>query len=286
MNGTVWLGADRFEGFGKCSVTELQSVPGPDWAEGYAIEQPGEELYLLAVSPLTMLGETGEPCGLNLAALADKLGVERVEAPFCGTALAEFGGYNRTWKCRAPAVTMYDRGSLFHLSAPKRPPRNDSVPIEREGLGVRRGEGFGQVLFLSPERFENLRNKASVERPVQGRENRSVRDGEYRWVMDHADKVRQCGAVPQPDRHPPGPVPAGALPRRGRRALYAHLDKNLHDRGARHGKKFEEMAALVHQVLDRPLAQTLGLEDCPDRRLELLNLLFDYSRKRNDGEER
>ena len=51
-------------------------------------------------------------------------------------------------------------------------------------------------------------------------------------------------------------------------------------------KKFEEMAALVHQVLDRPLAQTLGLEDCPDRRLELLNLLFDYSRKRNDGEER
>ena len=30
--------------------------------------------------------------------LADKLGVERVEAPFCGTALVEFGGYNRTWK--------------------------------------------------------------------------------------------------------------------------------------------------------------------------------------------
>lgn len=45
------------------------------------------------------------------------------------------------------------------------------------------------------------------------------------------------------------------------------------------------MAALVHQVLDRPLAQTLGLADCPDRRLELLDMLFDYSRKRNDGEE-
>ena len=37
--------------------------------------------------------------------------------------------------------------------------------------------------------------------------------------------------------------------------------------------------------LDRPLAQTLGLEDCPDRRLELLDMLFDYSRKRDGGEE-
>ena len=286
LNGTVWLGADRFEGFGKCSVTELQSVPGPDWAEGYAIEQPGEELYLLAVSPLTMLGETGEHCGLNLAALADKLGVERVEAPFCGTALVEFGGYNRTWKCRAPAVAMYDRGSLFQLVCSEAPPPERLRAVEREGLGIRRGEGFGQVLFLSPERFEALRDKAPVERPVRHQEDRRVRDGEYRWVMDHAGQVRQCGL----SRSQLGTLQAlcqQALARgRDTGALYAHLEKNLNDRGARHGKKFEEMAALVHQVLDRPLAQTLGLEDCPDRRLELLNLLFDYSRKRNDGEER
>ena len=181
---------------------------------------------------------------------------------------------------------MYDRGSLFHLVCSEAPAPERLRAIEREGLGVRRGEGFGQVLFLSPERFENLRNKASVERPVQGRENRSVRDGEYRWVMDHADKVRQCGL----SRSQIGTLQAlcqQALARgRDTGALYAHLEKNLNDRGARHGKKFEEMAALVHQVLDRPLAQTLGLEDCPDRRLELLNLLFDYSRKRNDGEER
>ena len=128
LHDTVWLGADRFEGFGKCRVTDLRPVSGPDWAEAYPIEQPGERLYLLAVSPLTMLGETGEPCGLNLAALADKLGVERVEAPFCGTALVEFGGYNRTWKCRAPAVAMYDRGSLFQLVCSEAPHRSGSGP--------------------------------------------------------------------------------------------------------------------------------------------------------------
>lgn len=80
-----------------------------------------------------MLGETGEPCGLNLAALADKLGVERVEAPFCGTALVEFGGYNRTWKCRAPAVAMYDRGSLFQLVCSEAPHRSCSTPLRTGG---------------------------------------------------------------------------------------------------------------------------------------------------------
>lgn len=208
-----------------------------------------------------------------------------MEVPFCGTAMAEFGGYNRTWKCRAPAVTMYDRGSLFHLVCSEAPDPERLRAIEREGLGVRRGEGFGQVLFLSPERFEALGDKAPVERPVQSRENRRVRDGEYRWVMDHAAEVRRCGL----SRSQIGTLQAlcqQALSRGGDTgALYAHLDKNLHDRGARHGRKFEEMAALVHDALDRPLAQTLGLEDCPDRRLELLNLLFDYSRKRDDREE-
>ena len=86
-----------------------------------------------------MLGETGEPCGLNLAALADKLGVERVEAPFCGTALVEFGGYNRTWKCRAPAVAMYDRGSLFQLVCSEAPtPELLHAPAHRR---ERRGHG-------------------------------------------------------------------------------------------------------------------------------------------------
>lgn len=112
---------------------------------------------------------------------------------------------------------MYDRGSLFHLVCSEAPAPERLRAIEREGLGVRRGEGFGQVLFLSPERFEALRDKAPVERPVRHQEDRRVRDGEYRWVMDHADKVRQCGAVPQPAGHPPGPVPAGPRPWPGHR---------------------------------------------------------------------
>ena len=59
----------------------------------------------------------------------------------------------------------------------------------------------------------------------------------------------------------------------------AHLDKNLNERGARHGNRFVEMNALVREVLETPMNQTLGVTGCEDRRLELLCLLFDYSRK-------
>ena len=113
---TVWLGADRYEGFGECAVSCLEQADSPEWMEKYGYhsgEKLGTDLYLLAVSPLTMLDEWGNPCGLDLKWLANQLGIENVEICFCATATAEFAGYNRTWKCSTPAVVMYDRGSIF-----------------------------------------------------------------------------------------------------------------------------------------------------------------------------
>ena len=283
---TVWLGADRFEGFGKCAVTCLESVDAPDWekAYGYSAEATGETLYLLAVSPVTMLNAMGEPCGLDTAALAQKLGVERVEVRFCSTSLVEFGGYNRTWKCRAPAMRMYDRGSIFQLVCSARPDAERLRTIQREGLGIRRAEGFGQVLFLRAELLEGLESKSAVSRPEQDQPVRRVRDAEYRWVMRNAERVRRCGL----SRSQIGTIQSlceqAIANGRDTSALYAHLEKNLHDRGARHGSRFSEIDTLVRQVLDVPMDQTLGMTGCGDRRLELLCLLFDYSRKGDEKE--
>ena len=282
----VWLGADRFEGFGKCAVTRLESVDAPDWekAYGYGAEAPSKTLYLLAVSPLTMLNAMGEPCGLDTAALAQKLGVERVEVRFCSTSLAEFGGYNRTWKCRAPAMRMYDRGSVFQLVCSARPDGERIQAIQREGLGIRRAEGFGQVLFLRAELLEGLESKSAVSRPEQDQTVRRVRDAEYRWVMRNAERVRRCGL----SRSQIGTIQSlceqAIANGRDTAALYAHLEKNLNDRGARHGSRFTEIDALVRQVLDMPMDRTLEMTGCADRRLELLCLLFDYSRKDDEKE--
>lgn len=282
---TVWLGADRFEGFGKCAVTCLESVKEPEWVKDYGVQgKVDQKLYLLAVSPMTMLNELGEPCGLNAEQLAKKLGIEHVEIRFCSTSLVEFGGYNRTWKCRAPAVRMYERGSIFQLACSEPPAVERLQSIQREGLGIRRAEGFGQVLFLRADLLENLRTKTAAKQPKIDRAIQQVRDAEYLWVMEKAERILQCGL----SRSQIGTIQAlceQAISNGGdTSALYAHLRRNLNDRGARHGAHFVKIDELVQDVLNKPLAQTLGISGCEDNRLELLCLLFDYSRKDKEKE--
>ena len=281
----VWLGADRYEGFGQCAVTALEGVEAPGWQScGYA---PGAQtdttLYLLALSPLTMLDAFGEPCGLDLDALAGRLGVERVEIAACSTAMAEFGGYNRTWKCRVPTLRMYDRGSIFKLRCSAAPKAETLLEVQCTGLGARRAEGFGQVLFLRRELLEGVRRKAdreeqtasAVETPAA-----KLRRARYRWVMDRSGELYRDGL----SRSQLGTIQAlceKAMASGDTAELLAHLEKNTGDRGAQHAARFRGIDRLIRQVLDTRLEQTLGVSG-PDgtvQRLELLCLLFDHSRK-------
>ena len=102
--------------------------------------------------------------------------------------------------------------------------------------------------------------------------------------MKNAERVRRCGL----SRSQIGTIQSlceqAIANGRDTAALYAHLEKNLNDRGARHGSRFTEIDALVRQVLDVPMDRTLEMTGCADRRLELLCLLFDYSRKGDEKE--
>lgn len=68
--------------------------------------------------------------------------------------------------------------------------------------------------------------------------------------------------------------------------LYAYLDHNLNERGAKHGNRFEEINREVRKVLETPLEETLKVAgpDSTAERLRLLCMLFDYSRKLGNGE--
>lgn len=289
LSDTVWLGADRYEGFGKCSVTNCRAVERPDWISAYGYrsqDEIGTELYLLAVSPLTMLNEVGDPCGLDLETLAEQLGVSSVEIRFCSTSLAEFGGYNRTWKCRASAVRMYDQGSVFHLACDKAPSFEKLQSLQWQGMGIRRAEGFGQILFLRPELFEGLCRKRHIqrERSSSEREAAALRRKKYEWVMDHSGEI-ESGELSTNQVNTIQALFKKAIAQGGRLTeLETYLEKNLTGRGVRHGKRFRKVGALIQSVLDTPLDQTLGLEDTPcadsvSERLRLLCLLFDFSRK-------
>lgn len=290
LSGAVWLGADRFAGFGKCSVT-LEAAEQPSWLEEYGYrkqEEIGKDLYLLAVSPLTMLNGLGEPCGLDETRLAQKLNVEWVKLLYCSTSMTQDGSYNRAWQCRAPSVRMYDRGSLFHLVCSQPPMLERVRQLQEEGLGIRRAEGFGQVLFLPEAALRGLKKKESVqperdEKADAGRRQiAAVRQARYRWVMDSLPKLNRFGL----SRSQLGTVQSlceKAIAKGGDRSeLDRFLGYNEDERGILHGNRFKEFNRFVRGVLDVPLGKTIESDLCGDTmtaRLELLCLLFNHSRK-------
>lgn len=293
FGSTVWIGADRYEGYGKCTVERMESVEHPGWTDAYGCrgqEDVSTTLYLLALSPLTMLDRWGNPAGLDLESLARLLGVTRVELEHCSTSTAEYGSYNRTWQCREPALPMYDRGSIFKLSCDRAPRLENVRAIEGKGLGVRTAEGFGQVLFLRGDLFEGLRRKQALrtETPEQAMPAALVRRAKYSWIMARSGQLRRGGL----SKSQLGTIQAlceKAVAKGGDTAeLTEFFHRNLHERGARHASRFTGIAALIQEVMDpdRPLSDMIGTacEDSPTARLELLCQLFNYSRKGKEAD--
>ncbi len=276
LSGQIWLGADRFGGYGRCCVEECKPVARPAWREAYGCQEPNQmdrRLYMLALSPVAMVNQTGEVCGLEEETLAHALEVERVQMVRCSTAVSEYGGYNRTWASRVPTARMYDRGSLFLLECSSTPTLTALHRLEQNGIGIRRAEGFGQVLFLRKGLLEGITAKkleqpGSAEAAPNAVEQRRQR---IRWIMETAEKVQKMSLSPSQL----GSVQSQcerAIAQGGDTAeLEGFLQKNLTERGAKHGAKFVQIEALVRS--------TLNQDSDKIRQLRLLCDLFDYQRK-------
>lgn len=293
FSGDIWIGADRFEGYGRCSVMGVEAVEQPGWLDAYGYhcqEELGTTLYLLALSPLTMLDSLGEPCGLNEGALAKLLGVGSVAIQVCSTTISEFGSYNRTWQCREPALPMYDRGSIFKLRCDRIPQMDKLRALEWTGLGARPAEGFGQVLFLRAELFEGLCQKRAFREDTP-REQVSAaaaeRRARYQWIMKHSGDLHLDGLSKSQLGTIQSLCENAAANGGGTEKLEKYLQKNLNDRGARHGSRFQKISELVRETVNQPLSATLGAgcEDSKAARLKLLCQLFNYSRKGKGGDQ-
>ena len=282
--GDVWIGADRYSGFGKCELTLLEAAEEPAWRAVYGCSSRDDydtDLYLLAVSPLTMLDASGSPCGLDLDFLARALGVGEVEVKVCSTAVREYGGYNRTWQSRVPAAQMYERGSLFHLICDRSPDPERLMALQRSGIGIRRTEGFGQILFLKPALIEGLKQKRFMkpERNETVSSNADIRRKRYRWVMDNVGIIRRSGLSASQI----GTLQAICEKSRTKddlTELDAWLDNNLYNRGDRHGERFQTIAAFVRRALSGEFDEEgVSHSHSGSERLETLIILLDLSRK-------
>lgn len=287
LDAEVWLGADRFEGFGKCQMT-LEACAAPGWREKYGYtgsEKTGKTLYLLAVSPFCMLDGQGNPCGLDEEKLAELFGVEKVKIQFCSTSVAEFHTYNRTWRCSDPTVRMYDRGSIFKLECSSEPAAEKLLALQARGLGIRRESGFGQILFLREDIYENITGKCPWEEKKEEKTIASIRRAKLNWIIENDEQWRgglsnsQIGEIQgllEKEIKQDGDI----------KELTEYFEKNLSMRGASHGERFVNMERFVKKILHTSMSEIIGISCTFSsekqeslEKMKLLCSLFDYSRK-------
>lgn len=163
LEETVVLGNAKSSGMGKCRVLQKDIIEEISLPSILSIPDEGasDELYMVLLSHTVMRDENGCYCGLNLKALEEKLGVSELRIAYCSTSTVNVRGYNATLHLKNPSVTMYEQGSVFHLTFNGTAKKEPLEKLMEQGVGVRRNEGFGQVRFLFG--YEHLKWKAEAD---------------------------------------------------------------------------------------------------------------------------
>ena len=187
---------------------------------------------------------------------------------------------------------MYDRGSLFHIKCSSEPDVERLLALQQQGLGIRKAEGFGQILFLRRELLEGLKHKRAAQTAgqltPQQQNIQNLRRAKYDWIMSkskelHKDELSssQLGTIQALCEK--AMANGSSL-----EELNIYFQKNV-ERTPKMAKRFQAIQTLVNNVCKTPLSQTLNVccsDDSVADRLELLCMLFDYSRKGKEKGER
>lgn len=144
--GMGYVGSYRTSGFGKCEIQCIEEKMPYQSIAVAAGEQ--KEVYLYLASNMSMRNAQGEICGIDLEFLAKLLGVGKLILEASSTSICKMSGVNRTWGCRTPETVMYEAGSVFKLTADREIAVEAMKRVCQNGIGVKREEGCGQILFL------------------------------------------------------------------------------------------------------------------------------------------
>ena len=160
----ICIGNARSQGYGKCKIDTEIATEMP-YQEISLSEDATGDLYMMLLSNTVMTDDAGEPVGLNCGELSYLFGLSAEENPmdydlkvsFASSSVTTVKGYNRIWKTKLPEVNMYEMGSIFHFCFSGVIPVDKLKSISEEGIGIRKNEGFGQVVFL--KNYESIKKK-------------------------------------------------------------------------------------------------------------------------------
>lgn len=166
MGDQMTLGNARTSGLGKCHVKlcgESEEMPYAsymiqgDVAEIIPEGDEWKDCYMMLLSDTVMRDAKGEYCGLDIPTLKELLGVKELEINICSTSVGDVRGFNRHYGGAIPSMPVYEKGSVFCFRYKGSLSKEHLDDVHRRGIGVRRNEGFGQVLFI--RNYEAVHNK-------------------------------------------------------------------------------------------------------------------------------
>lgn len=291
FSGTVLLGSDRTTGYGTCRCQKSELTDSMPYTE-YRNAAESSEFYMVLLSHMTMRDRFGEPTGLDLDILAEKLGVSELKIERCATSIIRVYGYNRTWKGAIPAVTMYEAGSVFRLRTKEgeKVKAESFRKVEAEGLGIRKNEGFGQVAFYDgyaeigikqPISAAVVRTEAGVLEGIGERKAKEdlkiaaasllrsrIEDKMLRYVVNHPLKLNgisnsRLGVIRSMCTE------LQYAPDRATEDLtyYIGHSRKKDDRKKIHDKKQkgDELYSYIEKILNSELTKLLGLQEPEDK---------------------
>ena len=142
----IRIGNARSSGLGKCVVIQSECVDVTGYgSEGFDAQN---ECYMMLLSDLTMRDHSGELCGVDLMKLEEYFGVKNLKISFASTSTRMIHGHNRTLMAHLPVLPVYMAGSVFHFTYDGTISAGVMQKICDEGIGERKNEGFGRVIFL------------------------------------------------------------------------------------------------------------------------------------------
>jgi len=96
--------------------------------------------------------------------LAKKFGDNKIKVVRKRWKFGIAGGFNRKWGLPIPQSITLKAGSVLLLKALKPIKKDELLYIEQQGLGERKIDGFGRIVFLKPKEF-NIRSELPHKEP-------------------------------------------------------------------------------------------------------------------------
>lgn len=278
-----WIGADQSQGFGRCCLTDLQAVESVKYVKAYTYQTQADitnELYCVAVSPLTMLDDSLQPCGFNLDELAKKLDISSVSILYASTSTSAYFGFNAKWKAYNTRMTMYDEGSIFKLVCGEVPKLENIMKLQNDGLGVRQEDGFGQVLFIRNDIIHSIEKKNPSEskevEPIITAHSK-LRKAKIDWIRKNKATVLKMPLSKSQIGEVQAVCESGKIEK-----VNAFFEKQTDPNSPKRNYQYNDMRDFINQFIEHSLTETLNYEiedDSIQMKFAILCELFDYSRK-------